>query len=374
MLSSTYIVRAGDSPAKIAANIAGCPKCAVDLIAANPHKPTRRLPNGFVTFRALVTGEHLKLPEKWIDGRLDDRPKAYFAALPYADGVTPSVLGDAASGVLGTYALLDQAIGSTGALAGLSNVDFGREIGSTVQLIDASVNEAYYGINKTAASISQNVITMTREALSYAAAMDQARVSGPPTAIATNRLAAQNALSTALGAAKIALEVYYSAAPASAPVLVTTAPVTTTTSAFSASLRAAATAAAAAIAADPQYCTSVKRNGSAVNTMVHAFKAAWNSSQPAPVPIGTGNYEQATADALARVLGRAPAACPARVLTTTSTRTTAPSSPYVAVVVPEKKELSTGSIVGWSLLGAGGLGSLVYYFGPKLLKARGANS
>src|SRR6516165_3242049 len=95
-----YVVHPGDSPATIGIAYAGCPKCAVDLIKANPHKSTRTLPNGFKTFTSLGVGEVLNLPDKWLDGTLDTRPKAYFLALPYADGITPSTLGLAAAGVL----------------------------------------------------------------------------------------------------------------------------------------------------------------------------------------------------------------------------------------------------------------------------------
>ena len=76
----------------------------------------------------------------------------------------------------------------------------------------------------------------------------------------------------------------------------------------SSSVPALAQAALAAINADPNYCTSVGQPGSAVNSAVHAFKAAWNADNPSmPVPIGTGRYESATANALSLALGRQPA-------------------------------------------------------------------
>jgi len=84
-----YIVQPGDTPASIAVTYAGCPKCSRDLIAANPHKPTRTFPNGYVTFADLFVNEELALPEKWFDGSLDKLPPSYFAALPHPDGVTP---------------------------------------------------------------------------------------------------------------------------------------------------------------------------------------------------------------------------------------------------------------------------------------------
>lgn len=71
-------------------------------------------------------------------------------------------------------------------------------------------------------------------------------------------------------------------------------------------LTASARAAASALGSDPNYCTSVARVGTAVNTAVHNFKAAWNSANPSrPVPIGTGKYETAVASALSETLGGA---------------------------------------------------------------------
>jgi len=61
--------------------MAGCPKCAVDLVRANPQKPAVTYPNGFVTFRDLRAGERLNLPDKWFNGTLDDLPKSYFEGL-----------------------------------------------------------------------------------------------------------------------------------------------------------------------------------------------------------------------------------------------------------------------------------------------------
>lgn len=72
------------------------------------------------------------------------------------------------------------------------------------------------------------------------------------------------------------------------------------------SLSSAANAALAALRADPNYCASVSRVGSAVNTAVHNFKAAWNAANPSnPVPIGTGNYEPVVASVLSSTLGGA---------------------------------------------------------------------
>jgi hypothetical protein len=237
-----YEAREGDSPANIAVRYAGCPKCAVDLIRANPHKPTITFPNGFITFQSLHPGERLWLPDKWFNGEMDQLPPEYFAALPYADGVTPG------KGALGQ-------------------------------------------------------------------------------------------------------------APAPQP-----APATTFTGPQSvADVLGAAQAAAAAIAADPNFCQSVQQAGSKVNAAVHDFKVAWNAvpNNPLPVPLGTGTFEKATADAMATVLGsNAPAACPALAA---PAPTPAPSPvPAPAATPTPHKGMSTGAMVGLGLLGAGTVGGIIY--------------
>ena len=92
----TYVVQRGDSPASIAArdDMAGCPKCARELVLANRHKQSVVRPNGFITFVELRVGEVLALPDSWFNGEHDARPPAYFKRLPHADGVTPGALGD----------------------------------------------------------------------------------------------------------------------------------------------------------------------------------------------------------------------------------------------------------------------------------------
>lgn len=87
----------------------------------------------------------------------------------------------------------------------------------------------------------------------------------------------------------------------------------------SSSLDRAASAALAALVADSNYCVSVKRVGTPVNTAVHNFKAAWNAANPTnPVPIGTGNYEPIVQIALALALNvpqeNVPTGCGAGVI------------------------------------------------------------
>ena len=84
------------------------------------------------------------------------------------------------------------------------------------------------------------------------------------------------------------------------------APAVTPVSAPS-SVTAAASAALAALNADPNYCVSVGHTGTAVNSAVHNFKAAWNAANPSnPVPIGTGKYEPVVASALSSAVGGLP--------------------------------------------------------------------
>jgi hypothetical protein len=229
-----YEVQPGDSPASIAAQDAhaGCPKCSIDLIRSNPHKPTVRHPNGFVTFKEIFVGEKLRLPEKWFSGELDRLPKSYFENLPHHDGTT------------------------------------GVGVGAEYQVDIGPAEEVY-------------------------------------------------------------------------PLV----------------LVSAAQRAYAVMDADPDYCSSVARVGSSVNSAVHAFKSAWNSSQSPLVPINTGNYERQTADALLMVLGHAPVPCGTRTYTAPAP---APEPTPTIVASTEKKQLSTGAVVGISLAVAGVVGGAVH--------------
>ena len=347
-----YEVQPGDSPASIAArpDMAGCPKCGVDLVHANPHKPAVVHPNGFTTFRELRAGEKLRLPDKWFSGELDRRPPAYFAALPYADGITPSTLGDAAAGVLGTFAALDVATAAVAALPALDDHSFNAAVGPASAQIDSSVSETFSGSNPTAATLAQQVRTATDWARQKNSDLSTALAAGDQAAATAARAEAQTALTTALAAAQVTLQVFYSGG--SAP--------SDPAAGFPTAIAAAAQAVATAMAADPNYCTAVAQSGSVVNAAMHAFKAAWNAANPnAPVPINTGNYEQATADVLTRVLGTAPPACAAR----TTPSLPQPPVPFQPAPVepPQKAEgLSTGAIATLTVLGAGAVGGLIY--------------
>ena len=140
----TYIVKPGDSPASIAArdDMAGCPKCCADLVKKNWQKETITYPNGYVTFKSLVPGETLNLPEKWFDPAFDLLPPAYFASLPYADGVTPSPFGKMAYVILRDFRALDNAADSVRALEAMDDHQFAMHAGDAATEIDAAVQPA----------------------------------------------------------------------------------------------------------------------------------------------------------------------------------------------------------------------------------------
>lgn len=359
-----YVVQPGDSPASIAAraDMAGCPKCARDLVQVNAHKVARTLPNGFMTFETLVPGEVLNLPDKWFDGTLDTRPHAYFAALPYSDGVTPSTLGLAAAGVLADYATLDQATALVGTLPSLDDASFSAAVPDTAALIDSSIAKEVGDMAGTAVTHAQNARVNTSAARTRNVDLGNALAAGDEAAATKARLDIQNAFSTAISDARIALQAYYD----SAPIAATTAPAPAPAQAagsFSAALIAAAHAAADAINADPNYCASVARTGTSVNSAVHAFKTAWNASQLRPVPVNTGNYESDTAIAIADVIGGAPLPCEGHVLPTSAPKplpAPAPTTLGPIVTAPKKQPLSTAAVAGIGLLGAGAVAGAVY--------------
>lgn len=347
----TYVVQPGDSPASIASrpDMAGCPKCSVDLVEANPHKPTVTYPNGFKSFRTFDAGETINLPEKWFNGELDARPPAYFQALPYADGVTLSTLGDAAAGVLGDFAVLDQAAQKVAALTAMDNAAFSAAVGEAGSTIDASVQEAYGSQNAQAAKLAQTVQDGTTYAWNRNADLASAIANSDVVAGNGARLDIQNELTMAVANAKLALNALYSQPTPGAG--------------FSPAVVSAAQALANAVAADPSYCASVAQNGSAVNAAVHVFKAAWNASQTPPVPINTGNYETATANAVMQVFGSAPIACgggaplPHPPAPPPTPQRAQPSAPIATAAKPG---LSTGAVVGIGLLAAGTVGGIAW--------------
>lgn len=198
----TYVVQPGDSPAKIAIQFAGCPKCSVDLIHANPRKPAVRYPNGFLSFAQLQVGETLIIPDKWFSKEFDELPPSYFASLPHPDGVTPP---KGRLGSLGDYSTLENASLEVSELASMNDATFHADADGVASLIDTSVREA------KGSDLAAMVHGATAEARKYNVDLGAALNAGTSTAEA--RLGVQNALSTALGVARVTLESFYAANP-----------------------------------------------------------------------------------------------------------------------------------------------------------------
>lgn len=198
--------------------MAGCPKCAIDLVLANPHKPTVVHPNGFKTFREMTVGERLVLPEKWFDGTLDDRPPAYFAALPYHDGMTPSTLGDAAAGVLADYASIDAIVAQISALPQLNDQEFATTATVLGNMIDQAVAQA--GSVPQAQQAAAAAEWVRGRALQMAGSI----INNDTAAIGAARTEIQNVLLTGLDDARGALKTYYAQKTPTPPPHVPTPP------------------------------------------------------------------------------------------------------------------------------------------------------
>jgi hypothetical protein len=333
--------------------MAGCPRCARDLVAVNAHKLAVVHPNGFRSFKDLRVGERLNLPDRWFDGSMDHLPPSYFAALPHHDGMTPSV----AHGVFG---LSDPASDAVTALAQLDDRAFSYGVLPAALIIDQSVSAADSSDNLGIAAYAQATHIGTNAARQRNQDLIKAIGASNQAAASQARLDIQNDLLTAVSSAQLALQAVGGAQTDPGSVLVDIGQATIDPSAVT----AAAKAAAAAIGSDPNFCASVTQPGSLANIAIHAFKIAWNAANPGnPVPINTGAYEQATADVLARVLGTSPPACGARA----PTPTPPPSSlPLPGVTLPQaqaqtKSGLSTGAVVSIGLLGAGAVGGAIYF-------------
>lgn len=197
-----YTVQPGDTPARIAArdDMAGCPKCSIDLVRANPHKRTRSFPNGYVTFTELREGERLNLPEKWFDGTLDRMPPSYFASLPDPVGL---------SGTLGDYPTLDQATTQVSVLDTLDDGQFHAVADAVADLIDLAVS----GVGTTTAAASATFAKDTHTATAWARQRNQdmgaALASGDRAGATAARYDVRNALTSALGSARLCLQSFY---------------------------------------------------------------------------------------------------------------------------------------------------------------------
>ena len=123
-----------------------------------------------------------------------------------------------------------------------------------------------------------------------------------------------------------------------------------------ASLAMAAGAAYSALNMDPNYCTSVAKSGTAVNSAVHNFKAAWNAANPGQaVPIGTGKYEPVVAAALSSALAgvTVPAGCGGPAVAPIPVTASMPSMPVFSpppIVTPVPSGGGGGSSVPAAVL------------------------
>jgi hypothetical protein len=196
-----YEVRPGDSPASIAAKpeMAGCPKCSRDLIAANAHKASVRHPNGYASFKELRVGEKLNLPSKWFDGTLDRMSRAYFDSLPHPDGVTRS--HNDVSGVLG-----DPASDAVTALAQLDDSAFSYGVLPASLLIDQSVIAADSSTNPGIVAYAQATHIGTNAARQRNQDLIKAISAGDQAAASQARLDIQNDLLTAISSAQLAVQ------------------------------------------------------------------------------------------------------------------------------------------------------------------------
>lgn len=326
-----YTVRPGDSPATIAAEHAGCPRCAKDLVRANPHKPTVVHPNGYETFVELVENETLNLPDKWFSAEFEALPPVYFAALPAADGVTPSRLGDLAGGVLGDFATLENAAAQLGSLASMGDADFAANVDAVAATLDQAVSDA---ISSQEAGITRAATALARrlhvDLVSALAAGDSA--SGFK--VRTDIL---RALSEGLSAARRALEAKQPPIPVS-----TTTPATVTQVA----------------AIDP--CSAVNV------TAVCAAQAALGITVD-------GKYGDGTAAAVRARIPGAPVGCSPRPSWWAPTNVS--NCPGAGSIVPVKPPqpadlqlpiakksggISMGMIAGMAALGAGTVGLAIY--------------
>jgi hypothetical protein len=218
----------------------------------------------------------------------------------------------------------------------LSDREFALAADVIAALVDKSVSEASSVPQSNDARAGAEWVR--RRALEMAAAVE----AGDAEAASASRSEIQNVLLTAADSARKALDAFY-AEPKPRPSI-----------SSNIDLISLAQRAANAIASDPNYCASVAVVGSPVNAAVHAFKSAWNSTNPTDlIPINTGNFEQATAAALATVTGSSLAACPPR--TSTPPIIQPPTTPS-----PEKG-LSKGALFGIGLIGVGAAGTVIYF-------------
>lgn len=236
-----YQVRYGDSPAIIARRFG---VTMPSLINANPQRPTATVA-GQRTWRSLQSGETVRVPVGVGDG--------------YLGAVAPAPIN-------GPHAIIHQ--GSSGADVALAQ-----------QLLSIPADGSFGGQTDAAVRAFQASQGLTADGYvgpaTWAALINASGGGAAPTPVAPV-IPGLPALPAIPGLPAVP----------------------------SLGLAVPAGAALAALTMDPNYCSNVAKSGSAVNTAVHNFKAAWNAANPGQaVPIGTGKYEPSVAAALSSALG-----------------------------------------------------------------------
>lgn len=318
----TYQVLYGDSPAIIARKW-GVPIRA--LIDSNPHKPTT-IVAGVRTWRDLRPGEFLNVPGSFgvgdlasdaIDaltaagGPCDQSNVAFVCAAQAALGVTRDGKwgSDTARAAQARSASAPGPCGHQSWWAAPGQSNCGSIAGgpaqaatmpvSNVSAIAALALAALVADPNYCVNVGRSGTAVNTAVHNFKAAWNAANPSATvPIGTGKYEPSVADALSSSLGGQSVpqGCGAAVATAPASIPAV---AP-----AASGSNLSATAAAALAALNADPNYCSSVSRSGTSVNTAVHNFKAAWNSANPStPVPIGTGKYEPSVAAALSSALG-----------------------------------------------------------------------
>ena len=319
-----YTVQYGDSPAIIARRF-GVSTSA--LIGANPQKPTTVVA-GYQTWRDLRTGETLRVP---VAGFVGDALSDLIGQILAKKRATPQVDLHLLSNSQLTARGLSAAEGGTFVnRAGVHLDRWGRPVGHGPMHHVTPAHHAV-AIQAAARGLAHRVGAVHGLGDSASDALQALMTAGSPCNQANVALvcAAQAAMGLGVdgkwggGTAQAAASRVPGAPGACTPRPSWWAPPgkvncppasvpTPTPPPSSSALDQAAAAALAAISSDPSYCTSVGRAGSAVNTAVHNFKAAWNAANPGnQVPIGTGKFEPSVSAALSSALSgqSVPAGC-----------------------------------------------------------------
>lgn len=353
----SYVVQPGDSPAKIAGRHAGCPKCARDLVRANPHKPTLVAPNGFATFKTMRVGEKLNLPDKWASPRFDTFPSTYFAALPHADGVTVSKLHPAVvAGVLGDYSTLDLAATKIDSLPSLSDTEFADTAIEAADALSKSVQEVIPSSNGVAIGSALDTQALAFDARTRATGMQAALAVG--SAVVAARTQIQSSLAVGLDKAHAALSSFY----ASPPPVVTPVPSIPVTTAVPAAVQAILSldpcvAQNAAMVCAAQTIMGISPDGKYGDTTSAAARKIAPGAPPACnprpawwAPTGSKNCPGATPSPPRNTTPLPPGPTPLPSLPT----------PVPPVSAPPNGGLGMAGVTGLALLGAGAVGGAIY--------------